>query len=259
MILNEIINELKYRNEVLFYFGLICLVLAFLCLVLVWVVPMQVLGTSAWLKPFKFFLSTAIFIWTMDWYLHYLPLTDKIYYYSWTMVVLFTLEDGYILAQAVCGQTSHFNITSTYNRMMWAMMMVCALGISIYTIIIGTGFFTQPLPELSQNYLWGIRLGLIFFLVFSLEGMVMGARMAHTVGYADGAAGMPITNWSKGYGDLRIAHFLGMHALQILPIAAFYFIHSSRGVLIFSFLYLITVCGIFIQAMLGKPFLTFFR
>jgi hypothetical protein len=104
-----------------------------------------------------------------------------------------------------------------------------------------------------MRYVWGIRIGLILFVIFSFEGGLMASQLAHTVGAPDGSEGMPLVNWSRKYGDLRIAHFFGMHALQLLPLAAYYVFSSTRQVIIAGVVYFILVAALFIRAMMAMP------
>ena len=69
----DFIQNLKERNETLFYFGLVCLFFSFFFLILTKVTNTQVFGVNAWYKPFKFAFSTFTFVWAMSWYCFYLP------------------------------------------------------------------------------------------------------------------------------------------------------------------------------------------
>ena len=60
---------------------------------------------------------------------------------------------------------------------------------TLFTAVMGWFFFTDNFPDLSLSYLWGIRLGIILFVIFAFEGGAMGAQMSHTVGAADGGTG----------------------------------------------------------------------
>jgi hypothetical protein len=216
-----------------------------------------VLGINAWIKPFKFFLSSAIFVWTMAWLMYYLTEQNKVTVYSWMVVVVLVFETSYIALQAGRGQLSHFNVSTSFHSFMFSLMGMAILIMTLWTGYIGCLFFTNGVLALPPSYLWGIRLGIILFVVFAIEGGVMGAYMKHTVGAADGGKGLLLVNWSKTNGDLRIAHFIGMHALQILPLAGYYFSKTAKEIIVISVLYFSITIAILVQALMGKPFFKF--
>ncbi|MEZ0485893.1 hypothetical protein [Fibrella aquatica] len=169
------------------------------------------------------------------------------------MVALFAFEDGYVAFQAARGQLSHFNVSTPVYAGLYGLMAVGAIGISLWTAYIGLLFFRTDFPELSPAYVWGIRLGLVIFVLFSMQGLAMGSRLTHTIGGENGSPGLPVVNWSRTYGDLRIAHFLGMHALQVIPILAYYVVQNVRAVVVIGALYGLLTTALFIQALQGKP------
>jgi len=249
----EIINALKTRNEILFYTGAVYAVMALVCFIMVYVTNTQVLGISAFIKPMKFYISSVIYTFTMAWILYYLNDSKIVSAFSWTLVVTLTFENIYISYKAFIGQQSHFNISTSFNSAMFSLMAVAITIITLFTAYIAVVFFTKEFPALSNSYLWGIRLGLVLFVVFAFEGFMMGAKLSHTVGAPDGGAGLPVTNWSKQNGDLRIAHFLGMHALQILPLIGYYLTNNAKITISMGVLYFLVTTAILIQALNGKP------
>ena len=249
--------ELINRNEPLFWFGLCNLLAALVCIVLTQVDSTHVLGINAWIKPLKFFLSTLIFTWSIAWYMGYLQQSTAVSIYSWMLIIVFAFENACIVYQASQGQLSHFNISTSFNALLFSLMGVAITIFTLWTGYIGYLFFINNFPELPTAYVWGIRLGILFFVIFAFEGGVMAANLAHTVGSPDGGSGLPLTNWSTQYGDLRIAHFIGMHALQILPLLSFYFIKDTKIVVFIAIVYFLLTSYLFIQALSGKPFIKF--
>jgi NO-binding membrane sensor protein with MHYT domain len=102
-------------------------------------------------------------------------------------------------------------------------------------------------------YLWAIRLGILIFVVFSFEGALMGSRMNHSVGAINDNSNWFIVGWSKTVGDLRVSHFIGMHALQLLPLLSFYIFKNTKSTIIISLLYAVLAVTTLVQALNGKP------
>ena len=71
----------------------------------------------------------------------------------------------------------------------------------------------------------------------------MSGLVTHTIGAEDGGPGLQFFNWSTIAGDIRSAHFITMHGLQIMPLAAFFFMrffkeNARAGDVLFSIVYL---------------------
>ncbi|MEY5047878.1 MAG: hypothetical protein RLZZ175_1237 [Bacteroidota bacterium] len=252
MILIAFIETLKSRNESLYYFGLVCLVASILFLVLSKITNIEVNNINAWYKPFKFAFSIFLYAWTMAWYCQYLP-NFNVKLFNWTIIVLLGFEIFYIAFQAGKGQLSHFNVSTPIYSTLYSLMAIAATVVTLYTAYVAVLFFTNQFPDLPNYYLWSIRLGLIIFVIFSFEGFVMGSKLSHTIGGADGGPGIPFLNWSTKFGDPRVAHFIGMHALQLLPLLSFYLLKDIQLTFLLSILYLLLSVYTLMLALQGKP------
>lgn len=221
----------------------------------------QILGTNRWIKPMKFYISIAIFVWTIAVLLQYLPNRERFSRVtSWAMIIIFAVEMAAVTGQAIRGTTSHFNIGNPIDAAIFALM---GTAIVINTIFVGvlTYHYFRSNIDLPPAIVWGIRLGLLLFLFGSIQGGYMSSQIGHTVGAADGGPGLPLVNWSTVAGDLRVAHFLGLHSLQAVPIFALALqrlrISGRTGLTVgFAIVYLAVFMFLLAQALSGRPFLS---
>lgn len=248
----QFIQTLKARNETLFYFGLICALATLVFAVLTQTTNTKVYAINAYIKPLKFALSTFLLVWAMSWYIGYLPNFNPTIF-NWTIIISLGFEIVYIALQASRGQLSHYNQSTPMYAILYALMAIAATVATLAVAYVGLKFFGNEIVELPDYYLWAIRLSILIFVVFSLEGFVMGSRLTHTIGGTDHEAVLPFVNWSTKYGDPRIAHFIGMHALQVLPVLAFYLLKNTKWVLLAAFLYALLAGFTLWQALQGRP------
>jgi len=247
----DFIQQLKHRNETLFYYGLLCLVLSFIFIILTKYTNTQVYNVNAWYKPFKFAFSTFLFAWAMAWYCYYLP-NFNIKLFNWSVIILLGFEIFYIAFQASKGQLSHYNLSTPVYAALYSIMALAATLVTLYTAYVGILFFTNSFPELPNFYVWAIRLGIIIFVIFSFEGFAMGSRLNHSVGTLNDNSNWFIIGWSKTVGDLRVSHFIGMHALQVLPILSFYVLKNTKLTVGLSVVYGLLALLTLIQALQGR-------
>lgn len=219
-----------------------------------------VVGANAWLKPLKFAVSIVIFNLTVGWLLRRLALPpSSARAIGWAVAVAMGVEISAIVLQAARGVPSHYNVSTSLNAAIFSAMAV-AIVVNTLAIAWLCLLSFQPQHQLPPAVAWGIRLGLILFLLSSLQGFGMVANRGHTVGASDGGPGLPILHWSTRAGDLRMAHFLGLHGPQILPFLGYLLSRTHRqsgtpvvaaAFTLLAALFLWSLC----QARAGRPLL----
>jgi len=254
--MSDFLALLKSKNECLFHFGMLCLLSAALMLIKSKFSDLQINELNAWYKPVKFALSMGLFSLTMGWYTGYLTTYHDLNIYNWTVIICLGFEVFYVAFQAARGQLSHYNTGSPLYTTLTAAMALAAIAATLYTGYIGVLFCTGKFPELPDYYLWAIRLGIFIFALFALEGAVIGANGSPRVGSAGGRT-LPFLNWSLTSGDLRIAHFVGMHALQVLPLLAYFVFREVKTVLFMGLVYIALALLCLQQALHGKSMFHF--
>jgi len=178
-------------------------------------------GVSVWTKPGKFTLSIAAYFATLAWFAPLLPngylASRRGRWLSWLPVACSAFEIAYIALQAGRGQASHFNMTSPLYTTMYALMGVGALA--LVSVCAWMGWTILRRHRASDPYALAVGLGLMTaFVLGGGFGEAMAANMSHWVGGAPtDAGGWGLMKWSRSGGDLRVAHFFGIHAMQILP------------------------------------------
>jgi hypothetical protein len=259
----KLFTQLHQRNKLLSVTGWVHVGLLLVFLLLMLFDSRLVTGISPWIKPAKFALSITLFSWTMAWILYHLrEKPRRMRVYSFLFALTLYIEMSIIALQAARGTTSHFNVfSSPLNAILFSVMGMFIVINLVVIIVLLIDFFIQK-TTLTTSMLWAIRLGLFVMILGSLEGFMMIKMFSHTVGAADGGPGLPGVRWSTVAGDLRIAHFLGMHALQIFPLLAYFLSRyenflparvKTSVVVSFALLYLLLMNFTFWQAMNKMP------
>jgi hypothetical protein len=261
----EFFGELYCRNRVLALLGWLHLAALAVLLVVAPFDSRTIMGLNPWVKPAKFLISITVYVWTLAWFTRYVSSYRRsVRLVSWGTVLVFVGEMVCIITQAARGTTSHFNVREPFDAAVFSVMGLL-ITVNTLLVLVTLILFIRPTERPAPAYLFGIRLGLLFFLFGSFEGMAMIMSGAHTVGAPDGGQGLPLVNWSTRAGDLRVAHFLSFHALQLIPLTGFLLSRYKSDwprrrqlacVLALALLYAACVSLIFRQAMLGRPLLS---
>jgi hypothetical protein len=206
--------------------------------------PRVITGAPAWLKPFKFAVSTAVYSLTLAWIFTLLPEWPRLRrVVGWTTAIVFVLEVALIDMQAWRGTTSHFNVSTAGNAIVFVVMGVAIIIQTVVSMAVVVALWRHRFADRALG--WALRFGMTLTILGALTGPLMtrptaaqladaraGNRMliagSHSVGGLDGGPGVPVTGWSREHGDLRVPHFIGLHAIQALALVALLLGQSRR-------------------------------
>ena len=216
--------ELFERHRALATYGTALLLLAGVALVLQALDPRTLeSGVSVWMKPMKFLVSVGIFALTAAWFFGYVRPERRqarsMRLAAAALILAGTFELAWISWQGAHGLESHFNNDSPFFDMMYSMMGLFALLLIGSTLPLAWEIGRRPAAGLRPDFVAAVVAGLVLtFLLGTILGGYMAAQPGHSVGAEGGR--IPVFGWNRSGGDLRIAHFLGVHAEQAIPILA---------------------------------------
>lgn len=237
-------RELRSRQPQLALFGTLLFALLAVALVAGLLDPRTFRGVGLWVKPAKFMASLALFAWTTAWFVGLLPPAARQGRAVKAVVALIlaagSFEIGYITLQAAQGQASHYNGSTVLHQLLYGLMGAGALTLTATQGLLAWRIAREPAaPADGEAHATGAaeadaarwRLAVVLglwgtFALGAAAGMVLGGLQPPA------GAGLPLVGWHLG-GDLRPAHFVGLHSHQALPLAALV-LRTRRGLWAFA-------------------------
>jgi len=222
------LSRIKHTKS-LFWLAVISVVGA-VVLVPLWIFDARELGgVSAWEKPLKFFISSAIFSFTFSWLSSFITKGSRWVKVAGLLIAIsLAVELVLIAAMAALGTTSHFNVSTPTAIVIWSLMATFISIVLFSTLFLSTTILLQKQQEfnLKLTLVLGslntaVGMGLAYLMTSPTANQLanfQGIAGAHAVGVDDGGPGLPFLGWSTVAGDLRVGHFFGLHSIQVAAI-----------------------------------------
>lgn len=224
--------------------------------------PRTLGGVSVWLKPAKFLLSFALYYATLAVVAALLPQAERRTRLGrWVVASAIGaggLEMAWLLAAAAAGVPAHFATARGWAQL-YPVAGVLAVVLILAILLQGWQVARQPRDSLAPALRHALVLGAVLaFGATLLAAGYLSGRTGHAVGGVPGAAGLPLVGWSRTGGDLRVAHFLALHAQQALPLLGLLLVAAGRPkavvvVWLAAALWTGATAATFVQALRGSP------
>jgi hypothetical protein len=213
-----VLRELLARHRVLTWFGIALLAALVPTAIALGLDDRMLRGANVWLKPLKFMLSIGVLSLTTAWFIGHLPAQQRRSRWVTAIAAMVigagAFELSYITLQAARGLGSHYNVEGAFHAVMYPLMGLGAVVLTASQPLLAWLLWRHPDARIPPVYRASVLAGLV--LTFVLGGGV-GALLSGQ--QPEVVPGMPFFGWSPSSGDLRPAHFLGIHSEHLLPAA----------------------------------------
>jgi hypothetical protein len=171
----------------------------------VWAKPMKFMAAGGWLA-----LTTAVFLTLLP---THARSQRSVQVMVWVLVLTSAFEVGYITLQGALGNGSHYNVSHPLLAFMFGLMATAAVGLTAtqgyLAWVVNKSGLTWGQHVFVQSVVWGLALT---FVLATVSGFVLGGLQPPP------GQGLSVVGWHLSGGDARPAHFLGVHANQLLPL-----------------------------------------
>jgi hypothetical protein len=209
----------KSLDRPLYFTALFQLIFAGFCLLALLFDDRTLLGIPVWIKPFKFAISLAIYTLTLAYLVPFVQTRIARNIISYVTSFFAVIETLLIGLQAARGVKSHFNTELMLDNIIFQVMGAGAFTFTLLTVYLGLELLRKPPTAWTPSFRLAVQLGIWLTVVGCAVGGYMSGTGGHTVGAPDGGPGLPVLSWSTVFGDWRVAHFIGLHALQVFILA----------------------------------------
>jgi hypothetical protein len=212
------LHESLRRERTLTLFGLAMLLALLPAALALGLDERSLRGVNVWVKPMKFMASVGLFALTTAWFFGLLPALQRARGPArgvvWGIVVFGGAEIAYITLQAALGAASHYNFSDRLHIALYSAMGAAALALTATQPLLAWLIVRHGRSDVHPTWRAAVVLGLVLtFVLGAGAGGLLGSMQPPA------GAGLPLVGWHLAGGDLRPAHFLGLHAQQLLPLA----------------------------------------
>lgn len=206
-----------------------------------------ILGAPLWAKTTKFAVSITLYCASLLWMLTQLKSRPRLARFIATgSGIVMVLEIGVILVQNIARVVpAHYNVATGFDVVMWNIMAISIVVFWSLNVVAAIFLLREKMP--NRVVATAVRLSLLIAIIgmalaFSMtapnatqmaalkSGQLLNLYGAHNVNaLVDGQTRMiPFLGWNMDGGDLRIAHFVGLHAVQVLPLLAWFLLRRRN-------------------------------